>query len=322
MVVGGTDALVTVGAIRRAHPDLFIMCDPHESANLFATAENPFPMHDAPPGQDSFFPSPTLADRVQGQIGAGASVALTPTGYVQAHDHQALRAVINQANLLDRDDVVVLLPLDPNWLADPSRKTIIAAIERSRHPVAITLGDSNGDPMSRGGVLKGARELCGLDSAPMFHKTDLVGYHLMACGAVAASVGLIASKRRASIPGKAPFARRSKRGPNILLPDLLRFRRSLDMQDQWFASRNAPRCPCRACKGQPIDRFGEDQYDSAEASQHNAIGLLSFINEANARGGYHRYWPAKVHDALAAHVALSALVGTQIQAPREVKAWE
>jgi hypothetical protein len=264
----------------------------------------------------------SLVERIQTQIKSGASLAITPTGYVRANDHLALRAVINQANLLDRADVVVLLVLDPVWLSKTGRTSIVAAIKRSKHPVAIALGDSDGDPMTRAGVLEGARELCELEGSPMFHKTDLVGFHLMARGALAVSVGLIASKRRAPVPDKPPFARRSRRGPNILLWNLLRFRRTMDMQDDWFASIEAPVCNCAACLGQPIDRFGEADYDCQEASQHNAIGLITYVNEAITHGGYAGYWPGKVYDAHAAHVELGSRVGKPIKIPRELKAWQ
>ena len=71
----------------------------------------------------------------------------------------------------------------------------------------------------------------------------------------------------------------------VLIPNLVRFRRSLDMQDQWYASRRAPDCPCTACGGQPIDRFGVDEYDDAEPTQTGCLdrqgkGAGTFYNVA------------------------------------------
>lgn len=319
LVVCGANATGTVRRIRAGHPDLFLLCDQTENEKFNAAADDPFPQGGN--DEDSLFPMPTLEQRIQSQINAGASLAMTPTGHIQAGDRLALRAVITEANKLKRNDVVVVLPLSHKWLVGPDLKMVMAAIKRSKHPVAITLCDSGTDPMSHKGVLAGAQALAAMDEAPMFHKTDLAGFHVMAHGALAASVGVIASKRRGAIPGKGFFAPRTNRGANVLVPSLLRFRRSLDMQDQWYASRNAPDCFCTACGGQAIDRFGSDAYDDATPTHHNAIGVIGVINEAHASGGFASSWPDIVRDAVTAHAALSQYVGTKIDPPTELVAW-
>lgn len=319
LVVCGAGATANLRKIRAGNPGLFLLCDQTTNDKLNASGDAPFPtgMND----DDSLFPAPTLEDRVQGQIDAGASLAMTPTGHIQAGDRLALRAVITEANKLKRSDMIVLLPLNPKWLVGTDLKMIAAAITRSKHPVAITLCDSGGDPMSAKGVLAGAQYLAAMDSPPMFHKTDLAGFHLMAHGALAASVGVIASKRRGAVPGKGGFAQQTNRGATVLIPNLVRFRRSLDMQDQWYASRRAPDCPCTACGGQPIDRFGVDEYDDAEPTQHNAIAVISYINAAVSSGGFPSAWPAIVQDGIAEHMALSQYVGTKIDPPANLAAW-
>lgn len=319
LVVCGADATAKLRQIRAGNPGLFLLRDQTTNEKLNASGDDPFPtgMSD----DDSLFPAATLEDRIQGQIDAGASLALTPTGHIQAGDRLALRAVITLANKLKRNDVIVLLPLNPKWLVGTDLKMIVAAITRCKHPVAITLCDSGGDPMSPKGVLAGAQELAAIDSPPMFHKTDLAGFHLMAHGALAASVGVIASKRRGAVPGKGGFAQQTNRGATVLVPNLVRFRRSLDMQDQWYASRRAPDCPCAACGGQSIDRFGVDEYDDLEPTQHNAIGVISYINAAVNSGGFPSAWPAIVQDGIAEHIALSRYVGTKVDPPANLVAW-
>lgn len=319
LVVCGTEATATARRLRAAHPSLFLMIDPIESERFSASADAPFPQSGAE--DDGLIPPATLAERVDAQIQAGASVALTPTGYIRAGDHQALRAVITEANKLIRDDVVVLLPLANQWLVGPALKTTTAAVSRSRHPVAITLCDSNSDPMRRAGVLVGAQVLANMDSAPMFHRTDLAGLHLMAHGALAATVGVIASKRRGAVPRKKGTAYRTKRGANVLVADLLRYRRSLDMQDQWYASRAAPTCDCQVCGGQALDRFSSDEYDCLEAAKHNALAVLEYVNAATSAGGFPKAWSDQVRDAITAHEALSQYVGTTVDPPAELLAW-
>lgn len=319
LVVCGSDSAATVRRIRSSHPKLFLLCDPAESDRFTASAVDPFPQSHG--DENTLFGPSTLEERVQAQIEAGASVAMTPTGHVQAGDRLALRAVIVAGNELKRDDVVVLLPLASKWLVGDALKAVVAAVKRCRHPVAITLCDSSTDPMSHKGVLHGAHTLAELDEPPMFHKTDLAGFDLMAHGALAASVGVIASKRRGAIPDKSAYAPRTNKGANVLVPDLLRFRRSLDMQDQWFASRKAPDCDCSVCAGRPIDRFSSADYDSVAAAQHNAIALVRIVNAAAETGGYDAHWPDAVRDAIVAHSTLSQYIGTQIDPPRELLAW-
>lgn len=318
LVVGGSSMLTTIRQIRAIVPELFIMCDPPESGKYFASADCPFPL--GPSAEpEGLLPLPTLAERLDSQITAGANVAVTPTGYIRANDRETLRAVIQQANELQRDDTIVQLPLDYQWLRDNPLTMLTAAINRSAHPIAITLGDSNSDPLGRARVLDGARSLCTLDTPPMFHRIDLGGFHLMGHGALAASIGVIGSKRRAKVPDAEGFSPSTNQGATVLVQALLRFKRSLDMQTQWFGSKLPYTCPCAICRGAAIDRF--ESYDDPDASRHNATGLINYINEAHLRGGYRRYWPDMVSEAEVAHVTLGAYVGTRVPVPSEVKAW-
>lgn len=320
LVVGGSKWSSTVRGIRNAYPGMFLICDPSESEKHFATKNDPFP-YDEDPNALALIAAPTLNERLDAQLHAGASIAMTPTGYIQAGDRDALKAVITDANKLNRDDTVAVLPLAYQWLAGKDVTFLLTAINRSHHPLAISLGDASGNPMSRSGVLDGVRALAASDAAPMFHKTDLGGLEAMSFGALASGIGVIASKRRAGIPGTKGFAPRVTKGANVLLHDLARFRRSLDMQDQWYASINPPTCPCLVCKGRPIDRFGRSNADCLEASKHNALAIIQFAAEARAAGGFRVYWPDRVNGAISAHTALGARIGTKVEPPKELKAW-
>ena len=96
------DAVATMRRIRASHPDLFLVFDPPENDRFTATADDPFPQEGEP--EDSLFslPRATLVERIQSQIDAGASIAMTPTGHIQAGDRSALRAVITETNKLKR----------------------------------------------------------------------------------------------------------------------------------------------------------------------------------------------------------------------------
>ena len=57
---------------------------------------------------------------LQEQRDCGASVAMTPTRYVHAGDADALKGVMRAAQAIERDDVVVTLPIAISWLRDES----------------------------------------------------------------------------------------------------------------------------------------------------------------------------------------------------------
>lgn len=317
LVVGGSNWKETLKTIRRQNPDMFLMVDPPANDYL-ASEDNPFP-HDEP-NTDALF-APTLSERLEAQISAGASIALAPTGHVEVGDRTTLKAVFAETNNLVRDDTVVALQLRPQWLTGNHLQLVTAAIKRSRHPVAITLCDERSDPMSHPGVRAGVRELAALENAPMFHKVDLGGIDAMSYGALAATIGVLAGKRRGSIPGKKSYAYRSNKGANVHLYDLARFRRSMDIERDWYARIAPPGCTCTTCDGRPVTRFGNDRDACKEATLHNALGIVRYATEAHAAGGYANYWPGYVTDAIAAHAALSERIGALVEPPRELEAW-
>lgn len=317
VVIGGSNWSETLRAIRRQNPEMFLMVDLPANDHL-ATKDEPFPHDD--PSIDALF-TPTLSERLDAQLSAGASIALTPTGHVEVGDRTTLKAVFARTDKLDRDDTVVALQIRPQWLTGNHLQLVTAAINRSRHPVAITLCDERSDPMSHPGVLAAVRELAALDKAPMFHRIDLGGIDAMSYGALAASIGVLAGKRRGSVPGKKSHAYRSNKGANVHLYDLARFRRSMDIERDWYARIAPPDCTCAICDSRPVTRFGNDRDACKAATLHNALGIIRYATEANAAGGYANYWPGYVTDAIAAHATLSERVGALVEPPRELEAW-
>ena len=175
--------------------------------------------------------------------------------------------------------------------------------------------------MSHKGVLDGAHELAAMENPPMFHKTDLAGLDAVAHGALAASVGVIASKRRGGVPGRPPFASRTQRGANVLIDDLLAVPAQPRHAGPVVRLPRRPRLRLPGLRQPAHRRFTSEDYDCVIAAQHNAIMVISYINEASAAGGFPLYWPDKVRDAIVADAALSQYVGTKIDPPRELLAW-
>lgn len=81
------------------------------------------------------------------------------------------------------------------------------------------------------------------------------------------------------------------------------------MTDQRDAARQPSECPCSACVGQPIDRFGSDRYDCVSTAQHNGLGIIEYTNKAAAAGDYVNFWPDHVHDAITADATLNRCIG-------------
>lgn len=318
LVVGGANWSETLKAVRRENPGLLLMVDPPSSDQLRATKDDPFPLDQ--PDSDTLF-TPPLSDRLEAQISAGATVAITPTGHIEVGDRAALKAVIAETDKLDRDDVVVGLQLPYPWMTGIHLPLVVAAVSRSRHPVSITLCDDRSDPMSHPGVVAGVRQLAALEHAPIFHKVDLGGLDAMSYGALAATVGVLASKRRGGVPGKKGWAPRSNNGANVLLHDLGRFRRSRDIERDWYARLTPPPCSCPICDGRPLTRFGNERSECREAALHNALGIVRLATDAQAHGGFPVYWPTYVRDAIEAHARLGERIGARVDPPRQLEAW-
>jgi hypothetical protein len=53
---------------------------------------------------------------LHGQRICGAAAATTPSRYVQAGDSAAFKALVRQARVIERDDVIVTVPVALPWL--------------------------------------------------------------------------------------------------------------------------------------------------------------------------------------------------------------
>lgn len=318
LVIGGAkDAAATVRSLRAAYNDLVLAIDPLNSEKYFATETAPFALGDG----DTLF-TPSVEEVLNDQIASGCSFGVTPTGYVQAGEPEALKAVINTANDLDRDDIVVLVPMDHRWLADANIKQLTAILSRSKHPVALALGDPSGNPAAHPNAQRNLRALATALSDLVLWRTDMSGVDAMAHGALAAAVGLVPSRRRAAVPdtgGRA--ANPADRTPQVFLPDLLRFARASFIQDEWYAATLPPPCLCKSCQGGAIDRFSSTSDDQRAGRLHNAAKLSELIEDAGANGGVDRWWPDKVNNAVSAHVTLSSVIGREITLPPDLELW-
>jgi hypothetical protein len=249
LVLSGKKAHETARALRNARYSEPVLIDPGAYATVEATPERPFALDD-----DGMFTF-GLEVILKAQLSSGAVAAMTPTGYLHAGDTDSLKAAALEVERLNRDDVILALPLDAAWLTGDHIKSLIAILSRLDAPKALMLG-SQFDPMQRYktvNTVTNLRHLCGEAGhiAPL--RTDLTGFDALCHGAFTASIGTGGSLRHI-----VPFGQRPRSGnvddqsPSVLYGDVMTFYRGSKIA-QRFANQVPPTCP--DCDGRALDTF-------------------------------------------------------------------
>lgn len=314
LVLTSAEQNKTMRTLRAAFPSMVLAAEPATAGKQYATPEAPFVL----PQEDGALFATSIVELLDAQIQAGASFAITPTGYVAPGDADPLKAAINEANELDRDDMVLYLPCDPRWVTKDERRQLMAWLKRSRHPVALALG-SETNPHKERGVSEGMREVCEQVSGVMPWRADLAAFDGLAHGAHAAAIGLRAGNRHALEPDHRGFAILTDRTPRVLVPSLLRFMMAGHL-DNRFASTQPPVCNCHVCHGRPLTRFQNGQ--DLEADRHNTLTLMSLFDQMTAYpGGPSAWWTQTLRDAAVEHDLVAAQTGQPFELDRVLKAW-
>lgn len=317
LVLTGKREFGLLARLRRAHPDLVIAYEPDADSVYYATVEAPFLLPD-----DDLFAPASLGRVLDDQREVGASFAVTPTGHLRPGDTDVIKAVIEATNALDRDDVVVRLPLDPATLrTDPRQLAAIAG--RSRHPVALSLC-ADQDPMAQRGAIDGLRLLNDTVTDLGLWRTDQAAFLHLAEGGLWAVVGFIPSLRHGLTPEKK--GRKNNRrdhSPHVLLPEHLRYMRVTEIQNR-YAATEPPHCASSPCDGGPLDRFTAAAQDRLEAHEHNAVTLLELAGELARAGDAERrlaWWRSRLQRAIAAHEEAARLTRQHWPLPDVLEAW-
>lgn len=321
IVVAGKNPREVLRQLRRAYPDMVLLEQPNIHEQVCATAARPFPTGAEPQdGELALFTvnEPTLGDALDAQLTAGASVAITPTGFIEAAAHDVVTALVAQANALDRHDTIVHLPLASTWLAvDADRRKLIAAIKRLKHPAVISIADRS-DPAAATGVVEGLIAVfTAVETKVGVWYSDLGALEALALGGLCGAVGVTSSARHILVPGT--FARSPSKGqdrtPNAVIPGLSRFKRARAMQSDWFANGSDPGCSCAICGGGEISRFSSSVEDILVAHRHNLLWFqthhVALLGSANRRV----WWADHLAEASAAHLALASATGVRAISP-------
>ena len=275
--VTGSQAHGHAAELRSQHPSTPIITEPLALTHYVADEDAPFGYW-SDGGFDTSLSLEAMLDR---RRAAGDPIAMTPTGQIRAGDSEALKAVIDAANDLDRDDILVAVPLEANWLSkDPLTDQIVRVLDRSNHPIALTFIDGN-SPLGSMKRMRAHRRVLATTTADILaYRIDLNGLDAIALGAIGAAIGAYPTKRRldpANKGGGGPSDREAL-SPQMLIPDMLRFVRSTEMRRSWFVNADPVLCYCAVCGGAPLHRLFESNAERAIGHRHNVVGIDQLIN--------------------------------------------
>lgn len=309
VIVCGKDAVSAASRLRQRRPDLVVLVEPEAFASAFATAGEPFALP-----TDTLFPY-SLADAVNDQMLNGAPFALTPSGYVRSTAPEALKAIVEQANQLTTDRVIVAIPLEESWLMASRCTQLIAILRRCVHPVVISLG-SERKPLNNERARGLVTVLDSVEGIGVMRADHLVGLEALARSSGCAAFGLIPSRRRITPPAKtgSSFFNHDRR-QHVLHRCFHRYL-SAPTGDQWFANTAAPICAEQCCKGRRTDPF--PVADAIAAKNHNACTMLVLATLiSGTRSERLATLAAIYYDAAVEHLNWSTLTGQKLKVPEE-----
>jgi hypothetical protein len=322
LVLAGKTAASGIKDLRSEHPDLLLLRDPEGYRRAAATEGDPFILEDDEKQHHLF--SLTLDEHLQAQRDCGADLALTPTGYLNAGDSDALRAVVRAAADMPRDDVVVSLPLDIAWLKNDHIDHVIAVIGTLDRPKAVFLGGQF-DPMERyKAAVQNLRRLVAEAGNVAVFRTDLTGFDVMSHGAFATSIGTGGSMRHMIPFGDRAFARQRDPSPSVLFAELMSFHKGSTLA-QRFADTPPPTCDLPCCEGLSLDRFlaREHSFDAHRHSMHTWASWAHDLLEQPQLADRATWWKNRCAAAVAHADTVNIWINQPqaFQAPKTLQAW-
>jgi hypothetical protein len=313
-------------AVKRMFPGLIIAADhrDRDKAEKHATPEEPIALPNLGGLFEAFGPKKALDEFLEGQLHGGAHIGVIPGRVVRSEDSESLAAIIEMSNAVDREDVIVRVPISHTWLRERNVRQLNGILARSRHPIALSPADKR-DPMDNKGAPEGLRRVIDTHGDKIIvWKTDLAGIDAVTRGALATSVGVVASLRHSSPPGG--FGQKINERdltPQVFLPKMLRYMRASHLHDEVFASTKPWTCDCRACCGKAVDRFTGSTEDLREAAIHNALAITGLHHRIISAPSAARtaVWRELLENALAAHQELALYVERKMPFPGPLQYW-
>jgi hypothetical protein len=287
-----------------------------------ATADAPFAL----PAGDMLFGS-DLDSALQAQIDRGATAAVTPTRYVPAEASAVLKAIMQAAEAIERDDVIVLVPLSIAWFRKQSRDQLTAVLRRIPHVVALGLGAQYDPLQAFAAAPQHLRDLFGDVPGVGLWRTDLAGFDALAYGGEFAAIGAGGSLRHLIPAGERPESSNPfPHYPTVLVPELMRFS-SAQFLANAYANTTPPRCHCAECGGRYLESFyGLTDEIRARAHAHNTATWNSWLPdlfEHTHLGDRQQWWRNRCRAAVDAHLTENTRIGQpdRFKPPAALKKW-
>ncbi|MFF4989759.1 hypothetical protein ACFY19_21395 [Streptosporangium saharense] len=323
VVLTGKNADDRAVQLREAGYDGVLLIDSAPYVTYAATPDEPFLLP-----HDTLFPS--LEDCLDFQRGRGADAALTPTGYIRVADSKSLKAVMVAAERIERDDTVVVLPIDIAWLNSAHIEQLIAVCKRIRQPKAVILVRQF-DPMDAfKETTVNLRRLVREAEQVALLRTDLAALDAMAHGALFSGIGADSSIRHTVPVGERPQKAESNTGwaqyPHVLMPELMCFSDARALARR-YANAEPARCDCLVCDGRGLDRFASAEGETRiESEDHNAYVWGAWVNEMAAvtpGRERRRWWRDRCVRALGRYALENVRIEQPhaFKAPKPLRAW-
>jgi len=278
LVLSGDGSHTKAGQIWR-QADVPLLIDPASYARQIATADEPFAL-----GNEGTLVDIGLDTLLTGQRQCHAAVAITPSRYVQAGDSAAFKALVRQAQVIERDDVIVAVPVALPWLTQEQYlPQLVAGLQRIPHPKAVMFGHqkNQNNPFDAAAAIPNFRRLLAETAGVGLWRADLLAaFDCLAHGGAFAAIGAGGSLRHLVPPGQNPDSRDPRvHTPAVLLPAMLRYSMGGFIADK-YASATAPNCGCVVCRGATLNRFDSLSGDvRATAHAHNAAVWTAWLSD-------------------------------------------
>lgn len=314
VVLTGQQGLKEARRLGNRNGKVVLLVEPNSLATYEATADQPFVKFVDDNAIFDITPDGYLDQQV-----TVADAAIFPAGHLRAGQREALRALVETANTFDRDDVILLLMVDPAWLLGNDLKKLIYWVKQSKHPVALGFS-STGNPLSTIEHHRGYRRLFAETSAFAW-RADHAGLDAYAHGAMGTAIGVIPSLRKSTPPGEQNKARNPHdKRPHLAHPDMRRFVRTSELE-LWYVNRKAP-CYCGACGGARLDRLDATPGDKLIGACHNAWIMTADFEKIRTADDRIAAWRSIREDAVLAHQTLILETGRDIALDPALSRWK
>jgi hypothetical protein len=217
---------------------------------------------------------------------------------------------------------MIALPIHYQWLTTNHLGALCAALTQADTSVALLPGGQS-DPLASRQAVRGLVELLSDSPQPIaVLRTDLAGLGALAYGAVATAIGVSASQRHTTEPGKRGFTQ-PDRTARVLVEPLLSWVRG-SVLERIARDDGMLNCDCAVCYGRSLRRFGNPHPELLrEAAAHSVLVWRAVADRvlSGPAGGRAAAWLQACEDAREMHARLRAQSRVDVWEPDYLSSW-